>query len=333
MPFSLLKSVIPNDQFNVYYIVIVKPDSILFIVEPVNPASPKKKTLKSGCFVIAEKRLFRVRAKIGMSKQNVTKLNATKPTNSSSGGLWGALDTGPPIDNTFANISPADIHLTKTQTIPNTSRMVSDTIAIPRGDQNTVHQSIGLIRHNRDLAAQKRLLQRKIQRGDMSTITPPSPSLTLPMTAPPNPTPNVQLVEIPEISPETAALLLRKTAATCLCYTGFVTASSDALSLLSTTLRDYLIRFSETLRCELDKNPTDSAAFERVLHDMGVSGGFPEVMAFSRNLTVDYPTKLNDRRRVLETEISLARKVVSDGKFEMEEFSPTSSIYRAEEAF
>ena len=82
-----------------------------------------------------------------MSKPNVTKLNVTQQPPNLKGGLWGALDTDPPIDNTFSNMSPADIHLNKTQTIPNPSSRSCSTITIPRGDQNTVHQSIGLIRY------------------------------------------------------------------------------------------------------------------------------------------------------------------------------------------
>eukprot|EP00116_Pleurobrachia_bachei_P005807 sb/3466069/ len=71
----------PNDLLNVY-VVILKPDSILFIVEPVNPAFPKKKiTVEHGSniesWTCRADPIFAVRIKWGMAPPYRTSI-ATK---------------------------------------------------------------------------------------------------------------------------------------------------------------------------------------------------------------------------------------------------------------
>ena len=116
----------------------------------------------------------------------------------------------------------------------------------------------------------------------------------------------VKLREVPDISTETAHVLLKKSAASILCHVGFNTAMSDSLDTLSEKLQEFLQKFCLSLREQqnsilLGQKVSYTDAFEATLYEHEIRG-YEEFIKFSKSLTVKYVQKLEGKRKRLECE-------------------------------
>lgn len=275
--------------------------------------------------------------------------------------LWGEIVEDHPIDQTVTLV-PAERLLPAPYTLQCT---YDDTPDLPvlrpplnaRGDNAILH-SIDLLEHNKTLknlcvTTHNKLLKAK-GHWEVDPLPQPPTGYSKPPATEKGTHQNTDMISlkfvtIPDISHDTAKILLKKSAASVACHAGYSTSTPAALSVLSECLSDYLTQFCLTLHDShenissgLKTNYLD--AFEDTLHSRGIAG-YSEFVPYVKSITTDFTAKLDNQRLNLEEEYKVISKTsnnsartmpghtdkvfvvdVLKGKFDPEPESPTQNI-------
>ena len=233
--------------------------------------------------------------------------------------LWGEIQDESEIDKSIVNLKPADMFIPKPFSFTGVYDDTPDHpfLRPPMSQKgfNTVLHAIDLVKHNREIKAQKTQLHNRIMKtkGDceMPEIPPPPDEFCPQISEVSKLTESsvIRLVDVPSISEQTANVLLKKSAASILCHVGFSTANSDALDCISEVLVNYIRNFCVELRKQQDSylmghKTTHTDVFEATLYEHKIRG-YEEFIRYAKSNIIDYTLKLDDKRKEIEAEYSV----------------------------
>lgn len=236
--------------------------------------------------------------------------------------LWGEIDDEPDIDTSLANIRQAEMLIPKPYNLNSAHDDTPDHpyLRPPTSNKgsNFVLHAIDLLRHNQEIQSQKTKLQKRIAKtkGDCEIPNlPPAPNefcQQIHLSQGLARSDVVKLIEVPCISDQTANVLLKKSAASILCHVGFTSADSDALDIFSECLGSFLKKFCKDLRKQQDNYSmgnkiSNTDVFEATLYENKI-GGYEEFIHFAKTCVIDYTLKLDDKRKIIESEYSILSK-------------------------